>query len=157
MCGLFLPLLIYTIMWFLWIDNKHIQPVNWITHSPNWTVIRAWVDFAGSSAAGVHQECRRPWFSSWVGKIPGRRDRLLHSSIHGLPWWVSGKASTHNAGDLGLISGLGRSLGGGHGKPLQYSGLENPHRQRSLAGSCPWGCTESDMIEQLSPQCTGLE
>ena len=30
-----------------------------------------------------------------------------------------------NAGDIGLISGLGRSLGGGHGNPLQYSFLEN--------------------------------
>ena len=27
--------------------------------------------------------------------------------------------------DLGLISGLGRSPGEGHGNPLQYSGLEN--------------------------------
>ena len=31
-----------------------------------------------------------------------------------------------NAGDEGLISGLGRSPGGGHGNPLQYSSLENP-------------------------------
>ena len=29
--------------------------------------------------------------------------------------------------------GLGRSPGGGHGNPLQYSSLENPHGQRSLA------------------------
>ena len=29
-------------------------------------------------------------------------------------------------GDLGSIPGLGRSLGGGHGNPLQYSCLENP-------------------------------
>ena len=25
----------------------------------------------------IHQQCRRPWFDSWVGKIPWRRDRLL--------------------------------------------------------------------------------
>ena len=34
-----------------------------------------------------------------------------------------------NAGDIkdvGSIPGLGRSPGGGHGNPLQYSGLENP-------------------------------
>ena len=30
-----------------------------------------------------------------------------------------------NAGDLGSIPGLGRSPGGGHGDPLQYSYLEN--------------------------------
>ena len=29
-------------------------------------------------------------------------------------------------GDMGSISGLGRSPGGGHGNPLQYSCLENP-------------------------------
>ena len=28
--------------------------------------------------------------------------------------------------DMGLISGLRRSSGGGHGNPLQYSFLENP-------------------------------
>ena len=41
-------------------------------------------------------------------------------------------------GDLGLISGLGRSPGEGNGYPLQYSGLEN-----SMDYS-PWGCTELD-------------
>ena len=36
-----------------------------------------------------------------------------------------GKESTCNAGDLGSIPGLGRSLGEGNGYPLHYSGLEN--------------------------------
>ena len=31
-----------------------------------------------------------------------------------------------NAGDVGLIPGFGRSPGGGHGKSLQYSCIENP-------------------------------
>ena len=44
------------------------------------------------------------------------------------------KDSVWNAGYLGLIPGLGRSPGGGHGNPLQYSCLENLHGQRSLAG-----------------------
>ena len=33
---------------------------------------------------------------------------------------------TLNAGGLGSVPGLGRSPGGGHGNPLQYSCLENP-------------------------------
>ena len=37
-----------------------------------------------------------------------------------------GKESACNAGDLGLIPGLGRSSGEGNGNPLQYSYLENP-------------------------------
>ena len=36
-----------------------------------------------------------------------------------------GKEAACSAGDLGLIPGSGRSPGGGHGNPLQYSGLEN--------------------------------
>ena len=36
-----------------------------------------------------------------------------------------GKESTCSAGDLGLVSELGRSLGEGNGNPLQYSCLEN--------------------------------
>ena len=60
------------------------------------------------------------------------------------------KASACNAGDLGLIPRLGRSPGGGHCNPLQYSCLENPHGQRSLVGYSPWGHKESDMTEQLS-------
>ena len=43
-----------------------------------------------------------------------------------------------------------RSPRGGHGNPLQYSCLENPHGPRSLAGYSPWGHKESDRTKQLS-------
>jgi len=49
--------------------------------------------------------------------------------------------------DRGSIPGSGRSPGGGHGNPLQYSCLESPHGQRSLAGYSPWGHKELDMAE----------
>ena len=48
-------------------------------------------------------------------------------SSYGLPWWLRQKESACNAGDLGSILGLGRCHKGGHGNPLQYSCLENPH------------------------------
>ena len=54
----------------------------------------------------------------------------------------NGKESACNEGDLGSIPGLGRSPGGGHGNPLQYSCLENPHGQGSLVG-CSHGVTKS--------------
>ena len=54
-----------------------------------------------------------------------------------------------------MISGLGRSPGRGHGNPLQYSYLENPHGQRSLAGYSPRGRQESDTMERLSTAHTG--
>ena len=43
----------------------------------------------------------------------------------GFPCGSAGKEYACNAGDLGLISGLGRSPGEGKGYPLQCSGLEN--------------------------------
>ena len=45
--------------------------------------------------------------------------------------------SAGNTGDEGSIPGSGRSPGGGHGSPFQYSCLENPHGQRSLEGYSP--------------------
>ena len=45
---------------------------------------------------------------------------------NGLPWWLHSKESACNAGVAGSIPGSGRSLGGCHGNPLQYSCLENP-------------------------------
>ena len=44
----------------------------------------------------------------------------------GFPGASDDKESACNAGDLGSIPGLGRSAGGGHSNPLQYSCLENP-------------------------------
>ena len=44
----------------------------------------------------------------------------------GLPGRSDSKESACSAGELGSIPGLGRSPGGGHGNPLQYSCLENP-------------------------------
>ena len=42
------------------------------------------------------------------------------------PHSLVGKESACNAGNPGLIPGLGRSPGEGNGSPLQYSCLENP-------------------------------
>ena len=56
---------------------------------------------------------------------PGEGDRLPTPIFLGFPGGSAGQESTCNAEDLGLIPGLGRSLGEGNGYPLQYSGLEN--------------------------------
>ena len=56
------------------------------------------------------------WFPKEIPCFPGGSD---------------GKESTCNSGDLDSIPGLGRSPGGGHDDPLQYSCLEN-HGQRSM-------------------------
>jgi len=70
-------------------------------------------------------------------------------------------ASAGDKRDTGSIPGSGRSPGGGHGNPCQYSCLENPVTEepgrlqfmgsqrvghdRSDLGFCLWGPKESDM------------
>ena len=60
------------------------------------------------------------------------------------------KESACNAGDPGLIPGLGRSSGEGNGNPLQYSFLENSMDRGAWKATSPWGCQELDMTERLN-------
>ena len=46
-------------------------------------------------------------------------------------------------GDLGSIPGWGRSPGGGHGNPLQYSCLENPMDRGA------WGASVHGVSKEL--------
>ena len=57
--------------------------------------------------------------------------KLEYSCFLGFPRSSVGKESALNAGDLGLIPGLGRSPEEGHGNPLQCSCLENPRDGRA--------------------------
>ena len=86
------------------------------------------------------------WQPGWEGSL-GENGYIY---VYELPRRSAGKESACNAGDLGLISGLGRSPEGQHDNPLQDSCLKNPHGQRSLMGYSPWGHREPDMTEQLS-------
>ena len=69
------------------------------------------------------------------------------------PCGSAGKESACNAGDLGLIPGLERTPGGGNGKPLKYSCLENSIDRGAwwaVVHRFAWVCNETDMIEQLT-------
>ena len=59
----------------------------------------------------------------------------------GLPWWLRGNESACSAGDMGSVPGSGRSPGGGHGNPLQYSCLENPMDRGAWQATVhAWSC-----------------
>ena len=60
--------------------------------------------------------------------------------------WLSGKESACQAGDMGLISGLGRSPGEGNGDPLQYSCLGNAMDRGVWWNTHLMGQKESGMI-----------
>ena len=97
----------------------------------------------------IRQQCRRPWFDSWVRKFPWKMDRLplqyFGASLEAqvvknwpamLETWVW---------SLGW-----EDPGGGHGNPFQYSCLENSHGHRSLADCGSWDGKDLDMTERLS-------
>ena len=62
------------------------------------------------------------------------------------PGGSDGKEPACNAGNLGLIPGLGRSPGEGHGYPLQYSCLANLMDRGSLQATVH-GVTELNITE----------
>ena len=102
--------------------------------------------------SSISQE-KDPLSDSWTqndSDSTGDTTKYTLDELLGLPWGSDSKESAHDAGDLGLIPGLGRSPGGGHGNPLQYSCLENPQGQRGLVGYSPWGRKELDTTERLS-------
>ena len=72
------------------------------------------------------------------------------SSLRGLPWRLGWLRICLQCRRPKFDPGLGRSPGGGSGNPLQYSFLENPHGQRSLAGYSSQGHKESDTTEWLT-------
>ena len=59
-----------------------------------------------------------------------------------------------NLGDAGWIPGSGRSPGGGHGNPLQYSSLENPIVRGAWRTSVHRVTKGLDMTEQLKATTT---
>ena len=76
-----------------------------------------------------------------------RADSNVHLTGLGFLGGSNGKESSHNAGDLGSIPGLGRFPGEGNGllTPVFLPG--EFHGQRSLEGYSPWGRKELDTTE----------
>ena len=74
-----------------------------------------------------------------LSAIPASESPLSLEEALGFPGGSDDKESAFNEGGLCLIPGLGKSPGGGHDNPLQYSCLENPLGQRSLTGYSSWG------------------
>ena len=57
---------------------------------------------------------------------------LIYGKIYGCLWWLRGKESACNAGDMGSLPGPGRSPEVKNGNQLQYSCMENPMEHGGL-------------------------
>ena len=125
------PLVLY-VDFHLWGETSQLPLAHGVTHlnlAMLWLMEGRWGKTGTSVFRGL------PWlFSNPTEK-------------HGLPWWLSGKESAYNAGDVGLIPGLVRSPGEGKWLPTPVFLPGESHGQRSLAGYSPWGCKESDKAE----------
>ena len=112
----------------------------------------------GSSWCGSnpHLLCLLHWYMDSLPLVPpGKPKESIHNTGFiilfilsvGFPDGSVEKNPPVNAGDEDSIPGLGRSLGKGNSNPLQYSCLENPPGQRSLAGYSPQSRKELDTTE----------
>ena len=96
---------------------------------------------------------------AWIQLIPYL---YSHSTLYWLPWWLGSKESACNAGearDAGSIPRSGKSLGGGHGNPLQHSespwteesgGLQSIGLQRGRHDWSGWACMPNTLYIILS-------
>ena len=83
------------------------------------------------------QRVRHDWVTKHTDFLkPVHMNWQILSNFHGLPWWLSGKESTCNAGDVGWIPELGRCNGEGNGRNPGFL-LGISHGQRSLVGCHP--------------------
>ena len=80
-------------------------------------VIGTYIHIITLNVNGINAPTKRNRLAEWIQK-----QELNVWFIHG---GSDGKESACNAGDLGLIPGLGRSPGEGNGNPFQYSCLKN--------------------------------
>ena len=103
-----------------WYLLRHWQPARSVPSSVGQGPEK---DTPGPDCYGRYGWCysETKWF---LGRVPSSLPREVKRKwLWDLSWSQNPPA---NAGDMGSIPGLGRSPGGGHGSPLQYSCLENP-------------------------------
>ena len=93
------------------------------------------------------------FYPFWIKKMWERESNTLWLRRYSLSLSFG---SAYSVGDLGWIPRLGRSPGGGHGNPLQCSGLENSMNRgawwatvREVAKRTPWAAKHSTHTEKL--------
>ena len=111
------------------------NPIDYTVHGILQTRILEWVAIPFSRGSSQPKDwtlvsrIAGGFFTSWATHLLITNNRFLSfSSLSPYKSFLRGSAGKESAcsvGDLGSISGLGRSPGEGNGFPLQYSGLEN--------------------------------
>ena len=109
-------------------------------------------DKSGGKPAGQKHWESAPLVWVWLDSVTSLLSKTQGSDLFFLYWGFSGRSDGKDAchaGDPDSVSGSGRSPGGWHGNPLQYSCLANPMDRGSWRATVLWGRKESDTTERL--------
>ena len=114
-------------------------------------ILIVWCEGLPGSSAGKESACN----AGDPGSIPGLGRSSGEGVIYSLQYFGASLVAQMVKNlpamwESCVGTGLGRSPGGGHDNPLQYSCMKNPHGQRSQMSYSPWGHKELGMTEQLS-------
>ena len=153
--------MLYACPWTLW-EGLHV--LSWIRKSKQLAMQDLRAAWWGGGTSVEETEITTRTSPPFTGRLFWNESQIFKSQLRVCPFpntfvgflgGSDGKESTCNAGDLDLIPGAG------HGNPLQYSCLEDPHGQRSLAGYSPWGHFKNNFIYLFMAVlglccCTGL-
>ena len=109
--------------------------IDYVAHG----VAKSWPQLSNFHFPSKHKK-KKFIGNGFLNEIRCIQEWILPSAImirvqHQFLWWLSGKESACNTGDVGSIPGSGGSPWKGNGNPLQYSGLEKSHGQRSLVAA----------------------
>ena len=110
----------------------------------DFSLVKSILGFPGSSAG---KECRRPWFDSWVGKMPWRSDGLPTPVFLGFPGGSDGKRNCLQCGRPGFDPWVGKILWRREWPPTPVFWPGEFHGQRSRTGYRPWSRKELDTTE----------
>ena len=128
-----------------WVSEWKSLSCVWLFVTP-WTIYSPWNSLGQNTGVGsicllqLNKTTKQNYVSAFDFHQPVDKE--------GLPWWLTGKESTCQAGDSGSIPGWGRSPGEGNGNLFQYSCLGNPMDRGAWWATVCGVAKESDTTEQ---------
>ena len=121
----------------IWWNNENLK---WTNYSKSYNMNKSQEYNVKKKLKHIEEKQKLSLISLKVAKHQ-KLNKLLHKKEELLPWWLSNKETAYNAGAPAVMASIprsGRSPGGGHGNPLNYSCLENPMDRGAWWATVHW-------------------